>query len=135
MMQLKDYHLRGTFPKRSYRKELVHILMRNVLLNTYCNKNQNRQRLVSKTVYICGFYQSKLGLHPEMLPSLAYIIKLLKIIIKTKTGLLMYVFLVVCIFMFYILANWYFNNHLTSPLNLADLPFLFTMLVTTICSF
>ena len=110
--------------------------MRNFLSNiSYCNKDQNRQRPASKTMYICGFYPSKLGLHPEMLPSLAYIIKLLKIIIKTKTGLLMYVFLVVCIFMFYILANWYFNNHLTSPLNLADLPFLFTMLVTTICSF
>ena len=36
------------------------------------------------------------------------------------------------IFMFYILANWYFNNHLTSSLNLTDLPFLFMMPVATI---
>ena len=129
MMQLKDYHLRGTFPKRSYRKELVHILMRNVLLNTYCNKNQNRQRLVSKTVYICGFYQSKLGLHPEILPSLACIIKLLKI---TKTDLLMYVYFLLYVYLFYILTNWFFNTHLTSSLNLADLPFLFIMPFTTI---
>ena len=63
---------KGTFPKRRYRKELVNALMRNFLLNTsHCNKNQKRQRRASKAVYICGFYPSKLGLHPEMLPSLA----------------------------------------------------------------
>ena len=39
---------------------------------------------------------------------------------------------VACIFVFYILTNWYFNTHLTSSLNLADLPFLFIMPVTTI---
>ena len=37
-------------------------------------------------LYICGFYPSKLSLHLQMLPSLAYIIKLLKITIKMKTG-------------------------------------------------
>ena len=48
-----------------YRKELVYVLMRNVLLNiSYCNKNQNIQSPASKTVRICGFYPSKLGLHP-----------------------------------------------------------------------
>ena len=34
--------------------------------------------------------------------------------------------------MFYILTNWYFNTYLTSSLNLADLPFLFIIPVTTI---
>ena len=34
MMQLKDYHLSGTFPKRSYRKELAYVLLRSFLLNT-----------------------------------------------------------------------------------------------------
>ena len=48
-----------------------------------------------------------------MLPILAYIIKLLKI---TKTGLLMYVY-----FLWYVFLC--FNTHLTSSLNLADLPF------------
>ena len=98
--------------------------MRNLLLNTsYCNRNQNIQNPVSKTVYICGFYPSKLGLHPEMLQTLAYIIKLLKIIKrqKDKNRLVdVRMFFVVCIFMFYILANWWFNTHLTSSLNLAD---------------
>ena len=98
--------------------------MRNFLLNTsYCNKNQNRQRPASKTVYISGFYPSKIGLRPEMLPSLTYIIKPLEITIKTKTGLMYVYFFVACIFMFYILTNWYFNTHLTSSLNLADLLF------------
>ena len=107
--------------------------MKNFLLNTsYWNKNQNRHRPASKTVYICGFYPSKLGLHPEMLPSLAYIIKLLKITIKTKTGLLMYVYFLLYVYLFYILTNWFFNTHLTSSLNLADLPFLFIMPFTTI---
>ena len=65
-------------------------LMRNFLLNTsYCNKNWNRQRPASKTVRVCGFYPNKLGMHPEMFPSLSYIIKLLKITIKTKTALQM----------------------------------------------
>ena len=115
-------------------KELVYFLMRNFVLNTsYCNKNQTRQRPASKTVYVCGFYPSNLGLDNEMLPSLAYIIKLLKITTKTKTGFLMYVyFFVVCIFIFYILTNWYFNTDLTPSLNLADLPFLFLTPVTTI---
>ena len=45
------------------------------------------------------------------------------------------IFFVVCIFMIYILTNWYFNTHLTSSLYLADLTFLFIMPVTTICSF
>ena len=103
--------------------------MRNFLLNTYCNKNQNRQRPASKTMYTSGFYPSKLGLHPEMLPSLAYIIKLLKI---TKTDLLMYVYFLLYVYLLYILTNWYFETHLTSSLNLADLPFLFIMPVTTI---
>ena len=121
----------------NYRKELVYVLMRNLLLNTsYCNKNQNIQNPVSRTVYICGFYPSKLGLHPEMLQTLAYIIKLLKITKrqKDKNRLVddVRMFFVVCIFMFYILANWWFNTHLTSSLNLADLPFLFTMPVTTV---
>ena len=124
MMQLKDYHLSGTFPKRSYRKELLYVLMRNFLLNTsYCNKNQNRQRPASKTAYICGFYQRKLGLHPEMLLSLAYIIKLHKITVKTKTGLLMHSYFLLYVY----LTNWYFNTHLTSSLNLADFPFLSIM--------
>ena len=106
--------------------------MRHFLLNTsYCNKNQNRQRPASKTVYICGFYPSKLGLHPEMLPRLAYIIKRLKITIKTKSGLLVYVYFLLYVYLFYILTNWYFNTHLTSSLNLVDLPFLFIMPVTT----
>ena len=95
--------------------------MRNFLLNTYCNKNQNRQRPASKTMYTSGFYPSKLGLHPEMLPSLAYIIKLLKI---TKTDLLMYVYFLLYVYLLYILTNWSFDTHLTSSLNLADLPFL-----------
>ena len=104
--------------------------MRHFLLNTsYCNKNQNRQRPASKTVYICGFYPSKLGLCPEMLPSLAYIIKLLKI---TKTGLLMHVYFLLYVYLFHMLTNWYFDTHLTSSLSLADLPFLFIMPVTTI---
>ena len=90
---------------------------------SYCNKNQNRQRAASKTVYICGFYTSKLGLHRQMLPSLAYIIKLLKITANTKTGLLMYVYFLLYVYLFYILRNWYFNIHLISSLNLADLPF------------
>ena len=107
MMQLKDYHLSGTFSKRSYRKELVCVLMRNFLLNTFCcNKNQNRQSTASKTVFICDFYQ--------------------------KTGLLMYVYFLLYVYLFYILTNWFFNTHLTSSLNLADLPFLFIMPVTTI---
>ena len=107
--------------------------MRNLLLNTsYCNKNKNRQRSASKSVCICGFYPSKLGLHSEMLPSLAYIIKLLKI---TKTDLLMYVYFLLYVYLLYILTNWYFETHLTSSLNLADLPFLFIMPVTTICCF
>ena len=80
--------------------------MRNFLVNTsYCNKNQNRQRPFSKIEYIGGFYPSKIGLHPEMLPSLAYHIKLLKITIKTKTGLLMYVFCCIYVYLFYILTN------------------------------
>ena len=104
--------------------------MKNFLLNTsYWNKNQNRHRPASKTVYICGFYPSKLGLCPEMLPSLAYIIKLLKI---TKTGLLMHVYFLLYVYLFHMLTNWYFDTHLTSSLNLADLPFAFIMLVTTI---
>ena len=45
-----------------------------------------------KNCVICDFYPSKLGLHPENFPSLAYIIKLLKITIKTKTSLLMYIY-------------------------------------------
>ena len=106
--------------------------MRKLLLNTsYCNKNKNRQRSASKSVCICGFYPSKLGLHPEMLPSLAYIIKLLKI---TKTDLLMYVYFLLYVYLLYILTNWYFDTHLTSSLNLADLPFLFIMPVKTISS-
>ena len=115
-------------------KELVYVIMRNFVLNTsYCNKNQNTQSPASKSVYIFGFYQGKLCLHPEMLPSLAYIIRLLKTTIKTKAGLLMHVyFFVLCIFMFYILTNWYLNTHLTSSLYLADLPFLFIIPVTTI---
>ena len=107
--------------------------MRKFLLNTsYCNKDQNRQSPASETMYICRFYPSKFGLHPEMLPSLACIIKLLKTTIKTKTDLLMYVYFLL---LFYILTNWYFNTHLTSCLNLANLTFLFIMPVTTICSF
>ena len=104
--------------------------MRNFLSNiSYCNKDQNRQRPASKTMYICGFYPSKLGLHPEMLPSLAYIIKLLKII---KTGLLMYVYFLLYVYLFYILTNSYFHTHLTSSLNLADLLFLFIIPFRTI---
>ena len=110
--------------------------MRNFLLNiSYCNKDQNRQRPASKTMYICGFYLSKLGLHPEMLPSLAYIIKLLQITINTETGSLMYIYFLLYVYLLYILTNWYFNTHLTSSPNLAHLPFLFIMPVTTICSF
>ena len=104
--------------------------MRNFLSNiSYCNKDQNRQRPASKSMYICGFYPSKLGLHPEMLPSLAYIIKLLKII---KTGLLMYVYFLLYVYLFYILTNSYFHTHLTSSLNLADLLFLFIIPFRTI---
>ena len=107
--------------------------MRNSLLNTsYCNKNQNRRRLASKTVYICGFYPSKLALHPEMLPSIAYIIKLLKITIKTKTVLLMYVYFLLYVYLFYILTSWYFNSYWTSCLNLAELPFSFIIPVAKI---
>ena len=74
--------------------------MRNILLNTsYCNKNQNRRRPVSKPVYICGFYSGKLGRHPEIFSSLAYTIKLLKITIKTKTGLLMYVYFLLYLYL------------------------------------
>ena len=111
--------------------------MRNLLLNNfYCYKDQNRQRPASKTRYICGFYPSKTGLHPGKLPSLAYIIKLLKITIDTKKRLAdVCIIFAVCIFIFYILTNWYFNTHLTSSLNLVDLPFLFIVPVTTICSF
>ena len=94
--------------------------MRNFLLNTYCNKNQNRQSPASKTVHICECCPSKLGLHPGMLPSLAYIIKLFKII---KTGLFMYVHCLLYVYLFCILRNWYFDTHLTSSLNLADLTF------------
>ena len=107
--------------------------MKNFPLNTpYCNKNQNRQRAVSKTVYICSFYPNKLGLHPEILPSVACIIKLLKITTATKTGLLMYIYLyfLLYVYLFYILTNWCFNTHLTSSLNLADLAFLFIIPVT-----
>ena len=108
--------------------------MRNLLLNTsYCNKNQNRQRPASKTVYVCACYPSKLGLHPKMLPSIAYIIKQLKNYNKDKNRFVdACISFVVCIFMFHILTNWYFNTHLTSPLNLADLHFLFIMPVTAI---
>ena len=107
--------------------------MKNFPLNTpYCNKNQNRQRAASKTVYICSFCPNKLGLHPEILPSVACIIKLLKITTTTKTGLLMYIYLyfLLYVYLFYILTNWCFNTHLTSSLNLADLAFLFIMPVT-----
>ena len=44
----------------------------------------------------------------------------------------MCVYFLLHVYLFYILANWYFNTHLTSSLNLADLPFLFIMPVTTI---
>ena len=103
MMQIKDYHLQGTFPKRSYRKELVYVLMRNLLLNnSYCYNDQNRQRPASKTRYICGFYPSKTGLHPGKLPSLAYIIKLLKITIDTKKACwCMYNFCCIYIYLLY----------------------------------
>ena len=104
--------------------------MRNFLLNTTCcNKNQNRQRPASQAVYSCGFYPSKLGLHPEILPSLAYIIKLFKI---TKKGLFMYIYCLLYVYLFFILTNWYFDTQLASSLNLADLPSLFIMPVTTI---
>ena len=43
-------------------------------------------------IYVAFIQVSKLGLHPEMFPSLAHIIKLLTITIKMKTGLLMYVY-------------------------------------------
>ena len=44
----------------------------------------------------------------------------------------MYVYFLLYVYLFYILTNWFFNTHLTSSLNLADLPFLFIMPVTTI---
>ena len=103
--------------------------MRNFLLNTYCNNNENRQSPVSKAMHICGFYPSKLGLHPEIFPSLAYIIKLFKI---TKKGLFMYIYCLLYVYLFFILTNWYFDTQLASSLNLADLPSLFIMPVTTI---
>ena len=78
-------------------------------------------------MYICDFFPSKRDLHPEMLPSLAYIIKLLKITIKAKTGLLMCLYFLLYVYLFYILTNWYYPFDYFS-----DLPFLFIMLVTTI---
>ena len=44
----------------------------------------------------------------------------------------MYVCFSLYVYLFYILTNWYFDSHLTSSLNLADLLFLFIMPVTTI---
>ena len=44
--------------------------------------------------------ESKLCLHSEMLSSLAYIIKLLKITTKTKTGLLMYVYFLLYVYLY-----------------------------------
>ena len=44
----------------------------------------------------------------------------------------MYVCFSLYVYLFYILTNWYFDTHLTSSLNLADLLFLFIMPVTTI---
>ena len=44
--------------------------------------------------------ESKLCLHPEMLSSLAYIIKLLKITTKTKTGLLVYVYFLLHVYLY-----------------------------------
>ena len=35
----------------------------------------------------------------------------------------MYVYFLWYVYLFNILTNWYFNTHLTSCLNLADLPF------------
>ena len=92
-------------------------------------QQEPKQRPASETVYIYGFYPSKLGPHPEMLPSLAHIIKLLKII---KTGFLMYVYFLLYVYLFYILTNSYFHTHLTSSLNLADLLFLFIIPFRTI---
>ena len=58
-----------------------------------------------------------------MLLSLAYIIKLHKITVKTKTDLLMHSYFLLYVY----LTNWYFNTHLAFSLNLADFPFLSIM--------
>ena len=78
----------------------------------YCNRNQNRQRPVLKTMYICGFTQvNKVGLHPEMLLSFAYIIKLLEIKMKMKIGLLTYAYFFLYVYSHYLRSHkmvfWY----------------------------
>lgn len=60
---------------------------------------------------------SKLGLHPDMLLSLAYIIKLLKITTKMR----MYIFCCIHMYIFCLLTNWYFDSPWASSLNLGDL--------------
>ena len=64
---------------------------------------------------------SKRGLHSEMLLSLAWIITTQNYNKDQNRLVCVCIFFVVCIFMFYVLINWYFNTHLTS--SLADLPF------------
>ena len=111
-MQLKDYHLFGTFAQRSYRKALVYALMRNFLLNIALQQElkQANTCVYQKLCIFVAFTQvSKLGLHPEMLSSLSCIIKLLKITIKMKTGLLMYVLtFYIYIYMFKTLLHFIF---------------------------
>ena len=82
------YQLLGTFSHKSYKKKkLVYVLMRNFLLNIV---------LPQKLSISVAFTQvSKLVLHPQMLSSLAYIIKLFKITINKNENRLFDV----CIFL------------------------------------
>ena len=101
----------------------------------FCNRNKKRQRPASKIMYIYGFYLlvGKLGLHPEMVLSLACIIKLLNITIQMKTSLLMYAYFLLYVYLYVLCySNWYFDTTLASSLNLANLHFLVIMLVATI---
>ena len=91
----------------------------------HCYRHQNKQRSALKLcIYMAYTQVSKLGLHPEMLPSLAYFIKLFEITMKMKIGLLKSAyFCYMYFYMFYALTKWYFDRLLASSLNLADLLF------------
>ena len=102
---LKEHHLLGIFPQRSYRKELVYVLMRNFLFALQ-QKSKPTKASLKNCVYLWLLLACKFGLHPEKLPSLAYIIKLLNITIKMKTGFLMCAYFG-CIYVYlYVLCSY-----------------------------
>ena len=51
-------------------------------------------------MYVAFTQVSKLGLHPAILPSLAYIMKLLKITMKMNIGLLMRAYFLLYVYLY-----------------------------------